>query len=51
MTYRTRIGLAAHERSTRAAAFILEADEMAEGFPYDAAEWAFSMPQPARSVY
>lgn len=55
MNHRTSIGLDVHARSIKAAAFIPETGEFIEkGFGYDAAgiaEWALSLPQPARAVY
>lgn len=55
MVYRSSIGLDVHARSIRGAAFIPETGEVIEkGFAYDptvVAEWAGSLPQPARCVY
>ena len=55
MAYRTSIGLDVHARSIAGAAFIPETGEVIQrSFPYDpwaVAEWARSMPQPARCVY
>ena len=55
MLYRTSIGLDVHARSVAAAAFIPETGEVIrKSFPYDPwaiAEWAKSVPQPARCVY
>lgn len=55
MTYRTSIGLDVHARSVAAAAFIPETGEVLQkSFPPDPwaiAEWAKSMPQPAKCVY
>ena len=55
MAYRTSIGLDVHARSVAAAAFVPETGEVVQkSFPYDpwaVAEWAKSMPQPARCVY
>ena len=55
MAYRTSIGLDVHARSVAAAAFIPETGEVVQkSFPYDpwaVAEWARSMPQPAKCVY
>ena len=55
MAYRTSIGLDVHARSIAGAAFIPETGEVIQrSFPYDpwaVAEWARSMPQPAKCVY
>lgn len=55
MAYRTSIGLDVHSRSIAAAAFVPETGEVIQrAFPYDpqaVAEWARTMPQPARCVY
>lgn len=55
MAYRTRIGLDVHAGFVAAAAFIPETGEVIQKtFPYDpwaVAEWAKSMPQPAKCVY
>lgn len=55
MAYRTSIGLDVHARSIAGAAFVTETGEVIQkSFPYDpwaVAEWAKSMPQPARCVY
>lgn len=55
MAYRTSIGLDVHARSVAAAAFIPETGEVVQkSFPYDpwaVAEWAKSMPQPAKCAY
>mgnify|MGYP002511428304 CR=1 FL=1 len=55
MAYPTSIGLDVHARSIAAAAFIPETGEVVQrSFPYDPssiAEWAASLPQPAKCVY
>ena len=55
MNHRTSIGLDVHARSIAGAAFIPETGEIVQrSFPYDpgaVAEWAKSMPQPAKCVY
>lgn len=55
MAYRTSIGLDVHARSVAAAAFIPETGEVLQKSflpdPWAIAEWARSMPQPAKCVY
>lgn len=54
MEHRTSIGLDVHARTVAAAVFVSEAGEVVERFfgceAAEIAEWAASLPQPARAV-